>query len=114
MRLRRRDLPPAPVAAPEAPPARSLALTEQPEWVALAQQIQGLQAQLVRMHQDMDGAASDPKLEQVLQLLQSDPVPPSKAVGAGSEWFFDVKRGPYNEILNVHARRVPVGGPRPH
>ena len=109
MRLRKRDFPVTPVeTAPVSGP--SSGPVEPPEWTALSEQIAELQARQAAMHKEMLDAAHGPTLEQVQELLQA-PVTP---VGAGSEWVFDVKRGPYNEILNVYARRVPVGGARPH
>ena len=108
MRLRRRDRPTIAETALEAPAALPVA----PAWVELERQIQELQARLALMHKDMDTTAPDPKLEQVLELLQAAPT--IKPAGTGSEWVFDVKRGTYNEILNVYARRVPIGGARPN
>lgn len=103
LRLRKRDLPPTPVEPPKAP-------VQPPEWVALAQQIKDLQARLALMHKDIGTTSPDPKLEQVLELLQAAPMQQvSTPAGTGSEWVFEVKRGTYNEILNVYARRVPVG-----
>jgi hypothetical protein len=110
VRIRERDLPLALRKPPEPPQAK----VEPPEWIALAQQIQELQARLATMHTSLEATDSGPKLEQVLELLQAAPsAQPAVPVGAGSEWVFDVKRGPYNEIQNVYAKRVPVGAARP-
>jgi hypothetical protein len=108
VRLRKGDIPTPPQSAPEA-------RAEPHEWVALANQIQELQARLVEMHTSLQHTDSGPKLEQVIELLQAAPSTQLAApVSASSEWVFDVKRGPYNEIQNVYAKRVPVGAARPH
>jgi hypothetical protein len=111
LRLRKRDLPATPVEPPKAPEAKA----EPPEWVALTKQIQELQARLAAMHKEMADSVPGPTLEQVQELLQAVPAQQQVApVGTGSEWDFDVKRGPYNEILSVRARRVSAGGVRPN
>ena len=128
MRLRKRDRPVTPKTAPAALSA--------PEWGTLAEQIKEMQSRLALMHNDLKGAAANPKIEPVPELLQAVPEPPPAPTGNServpdvkreaykeplqavpeptpaptghSEWVLDVKRGDHHEILNVYARQVPA------